>query len=158
MEKKSRKKYPFLLNNHVEFTLNYRKIADYDDFGNFWNFLFENLEMNFYKLTKFQLWGVILVVEQDVISLFLWLSVNWLNWHLPPTRPWSQFRNYVSFSIIHLIFQITCYVSTTMDKESVILWSLRNCSIQSKFENITISSIRSQVHKQTKTYLQTIYR
>ena len=55
MEKKSRKKYPFLLNNHVEFTLNYRKIADYDDFGNFWNFLFENLEMNFYKLTKFQL-------------------------------------------------------------------------------------------------------
>ena len=54
MEKKSTKNYPTLLSNHVEFTLNYRKIADYDDFRNFWNF-FENLEMNFYKLTKFQL-------------------------------------------------------------------------------------------------------
>lgn len=55
MEKKSRKNYPSLLNNHVEFTPNYRKKADYDDFWNFWNFFFENLEMNFYKLTKFQL-------------------------------------------------------------------------------------------------------
>ena len=109
-------------------------------FGIFGIFFFENLEMNFYKLTKFQLWGVILVVEQDVISRFLWLSVNWLNW-LPPT----EFRNYVSFSIIHLIFQITCYVSTTMDMKSVILWLLRNCSI-----GTSINSIWSQVHKQVK--------
>lgn len=92
------------------------------------------------KLTKFQFWGIILVVKQDVISLFLWLSVNWLN-RLPPTRPnnSSQFRNYVSFSIIHLISQITCDVSTTMDIKSVILWLLRNCSISSKFSKVIVS-------------------
>ena len=47
MEKKSRKNYPFLLNNHVEYTLNYRKKADYDDFWNFWNFFIRKFRNEF---------------------------------------------------------------------------------------------------------------